>query len=86
MPERDEPKPARVSQPPLYPQPAASLDGERNLQVVARRVVVIAVEREWSPLAADRFYNHVKNGFYNDSRFFRVLDVFMSHFGLHADT
>src|SRR5688572_24325722 len=48
-------------------------------------VFVIAVEREWSPLAADRFYNLVKIGFYNESRFFRVLDGFMAQFGLHAD-
>ncbi len=46
---------------------------------------IIAVEREWAPLAADRFYNLVKNGFYNESRFFRVLDGFMVQFGLHAD-
>ena len=46
---------------------------------------VIAVEREWAPLAADRFYNLVKNGFYNETRFFRVLDGFMVQFGLHAD-
>ena len=46
---------------------------------------VIAVEREWAPLAADRFYNLVKNGFYNDARFFRVLDGVMAQFGLHAD-
>jgi peptidyl-prolyl cis-trans isomerase A (cyclophilin A) len=46
---------------------------------------VIATEREWAPLAADRFYNLVKNGFYNDTRFFRVLDGFMAQFGLHAD-
>jgi peptidyl-prolyl cis-trans isomerase A (cyclophilin A) len=48
-------------------------------------VFVIAVEREWAPLAADRFYNLVKNGFYNDSRFFRVLSGFMAQWGLHAD-
>jgi peptidyl-prolyl cis-trans isomerase A (cyclophilin A) len=46
---------------------------------------VIAVQRAWAPLAADRFYNLVKNSFYNDSRFFRVLDGFMAQFGLHAD-
>ena len=46
---------------------------------------VIAVERMWAPVAADRFYNLVKNGFYNDTRFFRVLDGFMVQFGLHAD-
>ena len=27
----------------------------------------------------------MKNGFYNDTRFFRVLDGFMAQFGLHAD-
>ena len=48
-------------------------------------VFVIAVEREWAPLAADRFYNLVKNGFYNEARFFRVLSGFMAQFGLHAD-
>src|SRR5688572_3764026 len=46
---------------------------------------VIAVDRQWAPLAADRFYNLVKNDFYNDARFFRVLDGFMVQFGLHAD-
>jgi peptidyl-prolyl cis-trans isomerase A (cyclophilin A) len=52
---------------------------------ISQGAFVIAVEREWAPLAADRFYNLVKNGFYNDSRFFRVLDGFMAQFGLHAD-
>jgi peptidyl-prolyl cis-trans isomerase A (cyclophilin A) len=46
---------------------------------------MIAVEREWAPIAADRFYNLVKNGFYDESRFFRVLEGFMAQFGLHAD-
>ena len=46
---------------------------------------VIAVERDWAPIAADRFYNLVKNGFYDGTRFFRVLDGFMAQFGLHAD-
>ena len=48
-------------------------------------VFVIAVERDWAPLAADRFYNLVRNGFYDNSRFFRVLNGFMAQFGLHAD-
>jgi len=51
----------------------------------SKGVFVIAVTREWAPLAADRFYNLVKNGFYNDSRFFRVLSGFMVQWGLHAD-
>src|SRR4030095_4159010 len=47
---------------------------------------VIAVEREWAPLAADRFYNLVKNGFYKETRFFRVLDGVMAQIGVAADT
>ena len=46
---------------------------------------VIQVTREWAPLAADRFYNLVKNGFYDGTRFFRVRPGFMAQFGLHGD-
>jgi peptidyl-prolyl cis-trans isomerase A (cyclophilin A) len=43
---------------------------------------VIEVHREWAPLGADRFYNLVKNGFYDDCRFFRVIDGFMAQIGM----
>jgi peptidyl-prolyl cis-trans isomerase A (cyclophilin A) len=46
---------------------------------------VIEVHREWAPLAADRFFNLVKAGFYDGTRFFRVRPGFMAQFGLHAD-
>ena len=46
---------------------------------------VIDVTREWAPNGADRFYNLVKNGFYDGVRFFRVLDGFMAQFGINGD-
>ncbi len=46
---------------------------------------VIEVHRDWSPNGADRFYNLVKNGFYNDVRFFRVIAGFMVQFGISGN-
>ena len=46
---------------------------------------VIKVTRAWAPNGADRFYNLVKNGFYDQARFFRAVPNFMVQFGLHAN-
>lgn len=46
---------------------------------------VIEVRRDWAPNGADRFYNLVKNGYYNDVRFFRVVPDFMVQFGISGD-
>jgi peptidyl-prolyl cis-trans isomerase A (cyclophilin A) len=46
---------------------------------------VVEVRREWAPLGADRFYNLVKNGFFTNAAFFRVLPGFMAQFGMSAN-
>jgi peptidyl-prolyl cis-trans isomerase A (cyclophilin A) len=46
---------------------------------------VIEVHRDWSPNGADRFFNLVKNGFYDNVRFFRVVRGFMVQFGINGD-
>ena len=46
---------------------------------------VVEVHRDWAPNGADRFYNLVRNGFYNNATFFRVIDGFMAQFGIHAN-
>jgi len=46
---------------------------------------VVEVKRAWAPLGADRFYNLVKSGFYDNVRFFRVISGFMVQFGINGD-
>jgi peptidyl-prolyl cis-trans isomerase A (cyclophilin A) len=51
----------------------------------SKGVFVIEVRRDWAPNGADRFYNLVKNGFFDDARFFRVMSDFMAQFGINGD-
>lgn len=46
---------------------------------------VVQVHRDWAPHGADRFYNLVKHGFYDNARFFRVIADFMVQFGINGD-
>lgn len=45
----------------------------------------LEITREWAPLGADRFYNMVKIGYFNDVAFFRNVKGFMVQFGIHGD-
>jgi peptidyl-prolyl cis-trans isomerase A (cyclophilin A) len=45
---------------------------------------VIEVHRDWAPQGADRFFNLVKYGYYNETRFFRVVSGFMAQIGIHG--
>lgn len=51
----------------------------------SKGMFVIEVRRDWAPNGADRFYNLVKNGFYDNARFFRVVSDFMVQFGINGD-
>ena len=48
-------------------------------------MIVIEVHRAWSPNGADRFYNLVKNGYYDGVKFFRVVPGFVVQWGIHGD-
>ncbi|MBI5208778.1 MAG: peptidylprolyl isomerase [Elusimicrobia bacterium] len=45
---------------------------------------VVEVTRAWAPNGADRFFNLVKIGYYDDVAFFRVIGGFMAQFGIHG--
>jgi peptidyl-prolyl cis-trans isomerase A (cyclophilin A) len=51
----------------------------------SKGLVVVEVHRDWAPLGVDRFYNLVKNGFYDEVRFYRVVPNFMVQFGMSGN-
>ena len=88
--------PATRPEPALSPAAKARLRTPARLNEVAPATYnarfessvgpfVVQVHREWAPKGADRFYNLVKNGFYDGARFFRVLPNFMVQFGINGD-
>jgi peptidyl-prolyl cis-trans isomerase A (cyclophilin A) len=51
----------------------------------SKGAIVLKVVRDWAPKGADRFYSLVKNGFYDECRFYRVLPKFVAQFGIHGN-
>jgi peptidyl-prolyl cis-trans isomerase A (cyclophilin A) len=47
--------------------------------------MILDVHRSWAPLGADRFYNLVKIGYYDNASIFRVIVRFVAQFGVHGD-
>lgn len=47
--------------------------------------LLIEVRREWSPHGADRFYNLVKNGYYNQNKVWRIRQGYWAQFGIAPD-
>jgi len=45
----------------------------------------IDVVRAWAPHGADRFYNLVRLGYYDECRFFRVVPGFVAQFGMNGN-
>jgi cyclophilin family peptidyl-prolyl cis-trans isomerase len=43
---------------------------------------VIEAHRDWAPVGCDRFYNLVRAGFFDDSRFFRIRGGAFAQFGI----
>jgi homoserine O-acetyltransferase len=69
-------------QSPAYLQPAPARF-DVHLETNKGRMV-IEVRRAWAPHGVDRFHNLVRAGYYDDSRFFRVVANRWAQFGING--
>jgi len=80
---------AQDKSPLLEPKSAATtLTAPAEFKVkldTSKGAILLKVVREWAPKGADRFYSLVKNGFYDECRFYRVLPKFVAQFGIHGN-
>lgn len=51
----------------------------------SRGDIVMDLNRDWAPLGVDRFYNLVRNGYYDGDRFFRVMKDRGAQVGVNGD-
>jgi peptidyl-prolyl cis-trans isomerase A (cyclophilin A) len=51
----------------------------------SRGPFVVEVHTEWAPFASARFIELVRNGFYDNDRFFRVVKGFVVQWGINGD-
>ena len=51
----------------------------------SKGAIVIEVHRDWGPNGADRFFELVTAGYYDDNRFFRVVKGQWAQFGINGN-
>lgn len=48
-------------------------------------IIRLEMRREWAPRGVDRFYNLVRNGYYDDTAIFRIRVGMWAQFGINGD-
>ena len=87
------PKPEAKKEAPAEPKkeetaaaPASEVPDVYKVRfATSRGPFVVEVHRDWAPRGAERFHQLVRDGFFNEARFFRVVPNFVIQFGLAAD-
>lgn len=71
--------------------PAAAFWSERAPSLFNARLetskgaFILEIHRDWAPRGADRFFNLARAGYFDNSRFFRVVPSFIAQFGIAGD-
>ena len=51
----------------------------------SRGTITVELMREWAPHGVDRFYNLARAGYFDNSRFYRVVYAFVAQFGIAGE-
>ena len=51
----------------------------------SRGTITVELLRDWAPHGVDRFYNLARAGYFDNSRFYRVVYAFVAQFGIAGD-
>lgn len=76
---------ARAPVPSLSDATATAPPTFKVKMATTRGDFVVEVHRDWAPNGADRFYNLVKSGFFDGTKFFRAIEGFMVQWGINGD-
>jgi cyclophilin family peptidyl-prolyl cis-trans isomerase len=80
------PKPANQAPGEDVPRTADSAPDEFQVEFkTTQGTFVVDVHRSWAPRGADRFYQLVKQGYYDGCKFFRVMPGFIVQWGMHGN-
>ena len=61
-------------------------DGFRARFQTTQGTFVVEIVRAWAPVGADRFYNLIRHGYYDDVRFHRTVPGFITQWGVSGDS
>jgi cyclophilin family peptidyl-prolyl cis-trans isomerase len=78
-------KPLPLQQPDTAAFATPAPDSFRVDFETSRGTFVVEAHRDWAPYGVDRFYHLVREGYYDENRFFRVVPGFVVQWGIHGD-
>ncbi len=78
--------PAKKAEPAKLAPSAKGVPDEYKVRLeTTKGPVTIEVHREWAPRGADRFWELVKDNYYTEAAFFRIVPNYVVQFGLAAN-